>query len=218
MTFCLIKIHRVTRGTHSLKQHHFHNPGNGSGAQPRLLANLLATIKDERKLLKYPQPADPECLQIYSEAFVLSEIKRTYGATIEAQRLKINQLEPFRSKIYIVKYEAAQQLEQLRSEQESRIRQFQDACKSLERDKSALEAEILNLKGCAQSLAQELRERDLATSDEDALRKQVHELQKQMEISEAFMHEEMNIELLSNDIWVAKMVHDANPKNSNVWI
>ncbi|KAI8823267.1 hypothetical protein BJ741DRAFT_634587 [Chytriomyces cf. hyalinus JEL632] len=180
-----------------------HNPANGSRAQPRLLANLLATIKDERKILKNPQPTDPECLQIYSEAFelfinefktyepVLSEIKRTYDATIEAQRLKINQLEPFRSKIDIFKYEATQQLEQLRNEQESRIRQFQEACKSLERDKSALEAEILNLKGYAQSLAQELRERDLATSDEDALRKQVHELQEQMEISETVMHEEM---------------------------
>ncbi|KAJ3237990.1 Translin-associated factor X-interacting protein 1 [Chytriomyces hyalinus] len=180
-----------------------HNPANGSRAQPRLLANLLATIKDERKLLKNPQPTDPECLQIYSEAFerfinefktyepVLSEIKRTYDATIETQRLKINQLEPFRSKIDIFKYEATQQLEQLRNDQEARIRQFQDACKSLERDKSALEAEILNLKGYAQSLAQELRDRDLATSDEDALRKQVHELQEQMEISETAMHEEM---------------------------
>ncbi|KAI8613654.1 hypothetical protein BC830DRAFT_1170076 [Chytriomyces sp. MP71] len=198
-----------------------HTVNHGSKAQPRLLQELWAKVRHELTLLEsHPDMnfghdhhsqdtlADNDSesrLQIYAEVFerfmtefktyepLLSEIKSTYDTHIAAQHHRIAQLEPYRTKVEIFKYEAAQDLERVRLEYQERTSQLLTQNSHLERDKAALELEIVNRKSYAQSLAQELREKEMASSDEENLKKRVAALMEQLDLAEVTLAEELAV-------------------------
>ncbi|KAJ3023452.1 UNVERIFIED_CONTAM: Translin-associated factor X-interacting protein 1 [Siphonaria sp. JEL0065] len=157
------------------------------------------------QLLNNPKDhSDPQRLQIYREVFerfinefrtyepILSEIKTVYDMTIHAQNLKILELEPFKAKTAILQYEASQEIERFRMEAAKKMDALDEKNRSLHLTNETLESEIANVRGHLKNLAEELRLKDLANSEQDVLKKQVHYLQAQMEMSEANFAEEIS--------------------------
>ncbi|KAI9331567.1 hypothetical protein BDR26DRAFT_922029 [Obelidium mucronatum] len=178
---------------------------NGSKAQPRLLVALLAIIKHEMALLNNPSdPSDPRKLQIYREVFekfisefrtyepILSEIKTVYDMTIHSQTMKILELEPFKAKAAILQYEASQEMERFRREASKKADTLEEKNRALHNAKDALESEFRTLQGHLNHLAEELRLKDLANSEQEVLKNQVHYLQAQIEMGEAAYADELS--------------------------
>ncbi|ORY39383.1 hypothetical protein BCR33DRAFT_788390 [Rhizoclosmatium globosum] len=177
----------------------------GAKGQPRLLAALQAKIKHEMTVLNNPSdPSDPRKLQIYREVFerfisefktyesILSEIKTVYDMSIHAQNLKILELEPFKAKTATLRYEFAQEVDKLRQEAIMRLEELEEKNRVLQTSNEAYQSEISNLKGHLKALAEELRLKDAAGSEEEVMRSQIHYLQQQIELNEVAYTEELS--------------------------
>ncbi|KAJ3116235.1 hypothetical protein HK100_001127, partial [Physocladia obscura] len=101
------------------------------------------------------------------------------------------ELEPFKAKTDILKYEAAQELDRLRNESTKNLNFLRDENENLKLENSALEAETMNLKNHLKVLNDEINSKDLENNDIRDLKRRLHYLQEEIELSDANYHEEL---------------------------
>ncbi|KAI9098783.1 hypothetical protein DFS34DRAFT_89456 [Phlyctochytrium arcticum] len=177
----------------------------GDRTKPRFLICILHYLAAEIKEVGAENlpSGDIRRLQVYREIFsrfieefrtyepLLSEIKNEYEMALQAQRAALSKLEPLHSQLAVHRYKAAQELDQMQQEANTKLNQSNHLKQELERKVTKLESDLESMRHQYSKVSEELRRRDARS--EEYVSTKMAEVRAEMQTLERQNAEQMKV-------------------------